>query len=146
MVSHFAVTPPPTPHPTSAFPLTFMRVGGGAPPPNLTILPYHSSIHRDIKPSRNQDPFLLLVAVRQGHPLFHMYLEPWIHPGTLRGWWSRLWENWGFFLTVSPSWLSVHHNVQSPKTSIFYLDPILIFPCIIISKFFLHCSQLSQFK
>jgi hypothetical protein len=23
-----------------------------------------------------------------------MYLESWIPPGTLLGWWSRLWEDW----------------------------------------------------
>jgi hypothetical protein len=34
------------------------------------------------------------VAIRHGHPLLHMYLEPWIPPGTLFGWWSSLWENW----------------------------------------------------
>ena len=28
------------------------------------------------------------------HSLLHVYLEPWIPPGTLLSWWSRPWENW----------------------------------------------------
>jgi hypothetical protein len=31
---------------------------------------------------------------RQDHPLLHMYLEPWILPCTLVGWWSSPWEIW----------------------------------------------------
>ena len=33
------------------------------------------------------------VAVRQGHPLLHLHLEPSISPGILLGWWCSLWEN-----------------------------------------------------
>jgi hypothetical protein len=33
------------------------------------------------------------VAVRQGHPRLHLYLEQWVPPGTFFGWWSRLREN-----------------------------------------------------
>jgi hypothetical protein len=30
--------------------------------------------------------------VRQSHPLLHMYLEPWIPPCTVLGWWSSIWD------------------------------------------------------
>jgi hypothetical protein len=34
------------------------------------------------------------IALRQGHPLLHMYLEPWIPPWSLLGWWPSPWEHW----------------------------------------------------
>ena len=31
---------------------------------------------------------------RQNHPLLHMYLEQWVPPCVLFGWWLSLWKLW----------------------------------------------------
>jgi len=36
------------------------------------------------------------IDARQGHPLLHMQLEPWVYPCVLFEWWFSLWELWGF--------------------------------------------------
>ena len=42
--------------------------------------------------------------VQQGHPLSHMWPEPWVAPYVLFGWWCSPWELWGVWLvdTVVP--------------------------------------------
>jgi len=70
--------------------------------PALTHPP-HSTACMECAPRPNHTPVLLLqhpytgasilpepkashpIAVRQGHPLLHMHLEPWVPPGTLVG-------------------------------------------------------------
>ena len=37
------------------------------------------------------------INVRQGHPLLHIHLEPWVPPCTLFGWWSSPWKHWLFW-------------------------------------------------
>jgi hypothetical protein len=32
------------------------------------------------------------IDARQDHPLLHMWLEPWVPPCVLLGWWFRSWE------------------------------------------------------
>jgi hypothetical protein len=53
-----------------------------------------------------------LIVVRQGHPQLHIYLEPWIPPGTLLRWWSRLHDNW----LVRPAYVVLPLGLQSPST------------------------------
>jgi hypothetical protein len=68
-----------------------------------------------------------LVAIRQGHPLLHLYLEPWIPPDTLLGWWSRLWENWVVMPanTVLPMGLQFPLCSSSPSASTSTMFPEL---------------------
>jgi hypothetical protein len=47
--------------------------------------------HRAFTGPRASPPF----DVRQGHPLLHMQLEPWVTPCVLFGWWFSPWELWG---------------------------------------------------
>jgi hypothetical protein len=47
----------------------------------------------------------------------HMYLEPWVSPGTLFGWWSRPWENW----VVRPACVVLPMGLRSPSA-----PPILL--------------------
>ena len=65
MISHFLVTPPPTPYPTSAFsaPLCLYE---GALPSTHTFLPHHSSmpLRGGIKPPLDQGPPLLLLSAK----------------------------------------------------------------------------------
>ena len=35
------------------------------------------------------------IDARQCHPLLHMWLEPWVSPCVLCGWWFSPWELWG---------------------------------------------------
>ena len=49
------------------------------------------------------------IAVRQGHPLLHMYLE--ILPGTLLCWWSSLFKNW----VVRKAYFVLLMELQSPS-------------------------------
>ena len=67
----------------------------------------------------------------QGHSLLHMYLEPWILPGTLLGWWSRIWDNW----VVRPASVVLLIWLQSSSAS-----PVLLPapPSGSLSFFFLH--------
>jgi hypothetical protein len=51
------------------------------------------------------------IAVREGHPLLYMYLEPWIPPCALLGWWSSLWEHW----VVWPANVVLPMGLQSPS-------------------------------
>ena len=51
--------------------------------------------------------------VRQGHPLLHMYVEPWIPPCTFFGWLSSSWEHWGFW----PVYIVLPMGLQSPSPS-----------------------------
>ena len=36
--------------------------------------------------------------VLPGHPLLPMWLEPWVPPCELFGWWFSPWELWGYWL------------------------------------------------
>jgi hypothetical protein len=52
----------------------------------------------------------------QGHPLLYMWLEPWIPPRVLFGWWFSPWEFWGIWLVdivVPPVGLQTLQLLQS---------------------------------
>ena len=101
MISHFEFTPPQNPYPTpSLSSLTFasMRVLHPLSCPRV------SNLHR----TRASPP----IAVRQGHPLLHMYLEPWLPPCTLLGWWSSPWEHW----VIWPADVVLPMGLQTPST------------------------------
>jgi hypothetical protein len=51
------------------------------------------------------------IVVRQSRPLLYMYLELCIPPGTIFGWWSRLWEN----CVVQPAYVVLQIGLQSPS-------------------------------
>ena len=117
MITHFLVTPPLSPHPMiSKFPVTPPPIPSsalppclyeGALPPTHTLLPHHfPTLGHQTSPGPRTSP---LIDVRQGHPLLHMQLEPWISPCTLLGWWSRLWENW----VVRPTYVVLPMGLQS---------------------------------
>ena len=59
-----------------------------------------------------------LTDVRQSHPLLLKYLEPWIAPYTLFGWWSSPWEHW----VVWPANVLLPMGLQSPS------DPPVLLP------------------
>ena len=56
------------------------------------ILPSHSptSGHQASTGPRTSSP----IDARQGHPLLHIRLEPWVPLCVLLGWWFRPWELW----------------------------------------------------
>jgi hypothetical protein len=83
LISHpkapYPIPPPPNHQPThSCFPVLAFPYTGA------------SSLHR-IKAPPPTD-------VRQGRPLLHMQLEPWIPPRVLFGWWFIPWELWGILV------------------------------------------------
>jgi hypothetical protein len=67
-----------SPLPESSYPISppaFMRVF--LHPPTHSLLPPNSGIPQ------------------QGHPVLHMWLEPWVSPCVLSGWLFSPWELWG---------------------------------------------------
>jgi hypothetical protein len=56
-----------------------------------------------MEPSQDQRPSL--IDAQQGYPLLHMWLEPWVLPYVLFGWWFSPWELWKFWSSGSSSWL-----------------------------------------
>jgi hypothetical protein len=93
MFSPFQVTPLETPqsHPPSPY------LYEGAPPPTHSRLPtlaFPTLGHRTPSDPRASPP----TDVQQGHPLPHMWSEPWVPPCVLFGWWSSSWELQGVWL------------------------------------------------
>jgi hypothetical protein len=119
--------------------------------------PYHPFLppHPGHSPTLEHQAFLgprasLLIDVQQGHPLLHMWLEPWVPPCVLFNWWFSPWELWKVWLVdvvVLPMGLqtlsaplvlsliflvvSLAFNVWaiSPAPSILSLTPLLETPC-----------------
>jgi hypothetical protein len=111
MVSHFHFIPPSTSKPTSALPLPFacLRVLPHLPTLSCPPLQHPTTLqHQTSQGARASPP----IAVRQVHLLLHMYLEPWIHPGTLLDWNSSFWENW----VVRPAYIVLTTRLQIPTT------------------------------
>ena len=99
MISHFLVTPStnhpshdiPLPgypsttlHPSYALPLHFAYMRVLPHPPTLShqIQNPPTLCHQTSPGPRVSSP----IAVSLGHPLLHIYLEPWFAIGTLLGW------------------------------------------------------------
>jgi hypothetical protein len=83
--THYPITPPPAsmsvfPHPSTP---AFL-------PSNYPPLGYWVFTGPKASPPIDAWP---------GHPLLHMWLEPWVPPCLLFGWWFSPWELWG------PVWL-----------------------------------------
>jgi hypothetical protein len=93
MLAPFQVSSPETPIPPS--PSASMRVF-----PHLTTHPHPTLGHWAPTGPRAASP----TDVQQGHPLSHMWPEPWVAPYVLFGWWCSPWELWGVWLvdTVVP--------------------------------------------
>jgi hypothetical protein len=54
-----------------------------------------------------------LIDVQPGHPLLHMWIEPWVPPYILFGWWFNPWEVWGWVSLVD---IVVHPiGLQTPS-------------------------------
>jgi hypothetical protein len=81
------------PYPTSTLPLpvAYMKCSPTHSHSPAPLLQHPSMLDYQTFPRPRPSP---PIAVWQGHPLLQMYLEPWITPVTLCGWWSRFWENW----------------------------------------------------
>ena len=65
-------------------------------PPTHTSPPWHSPTlgHQAFTEPRLSPP----IDIKQGHPLLHMCLEPWVPPCVLFGWCFSPWELWGVWL------------------------------------------------
>jgi hypothetical protein len=114
MIYHFLVTP--IPHLPSPLPFAYMRVLSPSlsqPTPLASPYPGASNLPRTKVPPP--------IVVRQGYPLLHMYLEPWIPPCTLLGWWSRIWEN----CMVRQAYVVLPMGMQSPSTPPVLLPALL---------------------
>jgi hypothetical protein len=64
---------------------------------------------------------------RQGHPLLHMLLEPWVPPCVLFSWWFSPWQLWGYWLihiVVLPMGLQI---LSAP--AVLFLTPPLRTQC-----------------
>jgi hypothetical protein len=124
MIFHFLVTTttkPPfydvvlpgyhstNPHPTSALPhpLPLWECSPTHPYSIVPLLQHPLTLRHQSSPGPNGSP---PIAVRQGQPLLHMYLKPWITPGTLLCWWSRLCENW----VIRPAYVVLTMGLQPP--------------------------------
>lgn len=105
---HFPVTPLQAPHPTTSLPFSSMRVCPIHPPSLVPPLRYPPTLgHQSSTGPRAFPP----IDVRQGHPLLPTYLEPWILPCTLLGWWSNPWQHW----VVWSAGLVLPMGLQSPS-------------------------------
>jgi hypothetical protein len=90
-------------------------------PPNPTSMPWYSPTlgHRVFTGPRSFPP----TDVPQGHPLLHTWLEPWVPPCILLGWWFSPKEFWEIRLVdiVAPPM-----GLQTPSTpSVLSLTPPL---------------------
>jgi hypothetical protein len=110
-------------NPSTPFPLASMRVFPH--PPTHASLLSHSSIlgHQAFTGPR----FSSHTDAQQGHPLLRIWLEPWVPPCVLFGWWFSPWELWGFWLVdivVLPM------GLQTPSALlVLSLSPPLGSPC-----------------
>jgi hypothetical protein len=88
MLSPFLVSPPKTPYP---LPLPLLTN-----PSTPASWPWHSPIlgQRTFTGPRASPP----IDDQLGHPLLHMWLEPWVPPCVFFGWWFSPRELWGYWL------------------------------------------------
>jgi hypothetical protein len=108
------VTPPQTLHPTSAlslFPFASLplRCFPNHPSSPAPLLQHPPTLGHQTSRRPRTSPS---IDVRQGHPLLHMYLEPWIPLSIPLGWWFSLWEHW----VAWPANFVLPMGLQSPFT------------------------------
>lgn len=84
MIYYFLVIPPPIPHPTSGLPPPLDQYEGAHQPTLFLPPPLHHPPMLGYQTSLGTRASFW--AVRQDHPLLHMYLELWISPGTILVW------------------------------------------------------------
>jgi len=101
MLNPFPISPLEISHPTSS---CFHK---GALPPRPGI-PLYRGIESCTGP-RVSPP----IDAWQGHPLLHMWLEPWISSCVLFGWWFSPWELWAVWLV----------DIVLPTGFLSYLSP-----------------------
>jgi len=116
----------PLSHPSPTYPL---------PPPRPGI-PLHLG-HLALTGPRVS----FLTDAQQGHPLLHMWLEPWVAPCVLFGWWFsplELWKVWlvdivvlpvGLQTPTAPSVLSLTPPLGSPRPVQWLTVSICIYIC-----------------
>jgi hypothetical protein len=80
MISPFLISPTKTPYPISSS-ITHQTTHSHFP-----VLGYQAFTRPRASP---------LINVPQGQPLLHMWLEPWVPPCVVFGWWFIPWEFWG---------------------------------------------------
>ena len=89
MLSSFLVSPLETPYPITSPPFSKRLLPHiptpTSPPWHFPILEHWAFTGLRASPS---------IDARLGHPLLHMWLEPWGPPYVLFDWWFRLWEFW----------------------------------------------------
>jgi hypothetical protein len=105
---------PPSPLPLPASMRVFPHL-----PTHSTFLPSYSPYtgHQAFTRPRASSP----IGARQGHPLLHMQLEPWVPPCVLLGWWLSPWLVDIVFLPM---------RLQTPSApSVLSLTPPLGTPC-----------------
>ena len=117
--------PPPKPHPIiSDFPVTLQSAPILHLPPHFCLyegapqIPTlsHPKLQNPLtlRPQTSQGPRPSPpIAVKQGHSLLHMYMEPTIPLGALLSWWSSLWKNW----VVRRTYVLLTMGLQSPSLS-----------------------------
>ena len=81
-------------------------------PPTPDYWPWHSPIlkHRTFTGPRASAP----TDDGEDHPLLHMWLEPWVSPCVLFGWWFTPWELWGIWLVDN---VVLPMGLQTPSAS-----------------------------
>jgi len=119
-VIYFPVFPSinPLSHPSSP---ASMRVLPHLPPTPTSPLLHSPTLGHQAFPGPRVYSF---TDVQQGHPLLHMWLEPWVPPCVLFGCWVSPWEFWGVWkidIVVLPMGL----QTPSATTSDLSLSPPL---------------------
>jgi hypothetical protein len=94
------VSPIPSPHPMPPPSASMSVYPPPTHPPPPASPPWHSLTleHRAFPGPRAFSPIDSL----KGHPLLHMWLEPWVPPCVHLGWWFRPWELWLVDIVVLP--------------------------------------------
>jgi hypothetical protein len=121
MLSPFPVPPhPKTPYPISPLPAS-MRMFPHLPTPASPPWHFPTLGRQAFTGPRTSPP----IDARQGHPLLHMWLEPWVPPCVLFGWWFSPWELWRVWLVnvvFLPMGLQTSSALQSSNSSIGVLE------------------------
>ena len=94
MLSPFLVSLPESPYPTP-IPLVLWLCYHNHPPMTAS-LPWHSPTLelQTFRGPKDSPP----IDAWQGYLLLHMWLEPWLTPRELFGWWFSLWDLWCVWL------------------------------------------------
>jgi hypothetical protein len=75
------------------------------------------SLHRTEAPSP--------INVSQGHPVLHMWLQPWVPPCVLFDWWFSFWDIWGGGWCCSSFWVETPFSSSCPFSTPTIGDPEL---------------------